>query len=59
MGISKSNCIVFEDILAGIKGAKAGGYMAIGVYDSHTRENQQLMKELSDKFIYDFKEMIA
>lgn len=59
MGISKSNCIVFEDILAGIKGAKAGGYMAIGVYDSHTRENQQLMKELSDKLIYDFKEMIA
>lgn len=55
MGISKSNCIVFEDILVGIKGAKAGGYMAIGVYDSHTRENQQLMKEFSDKFIYDLK----
>lgn len=59
MGIPKYECIVFEDILTGIEGAKSGGYKTVGVYDSNSRENPVLMKEISDKFIYDFKEMIV
>lgn len=59
MNISTEKCIVFEDILAGIKGAKAGGYTTIGVYDVHSCENQEQLKNECNKYICDFKEMIG
>ena len=58
MNMTTDKCIVFEDILAGVKGAKDGEYRTIGVYDSRSIENVEEMKKLSDMYIYDFKEMI-
>lgn len=58
MGVNRENCIVFEDIIQGIMGAKNGGYRTIGVYDEHSVSNQNEIKNLSDMYIQDFKEMI-
>lgn len=58
MNINSEKCIVFEDILAGLKGAKAGNYRTVGVFDKLSRESEELLMENSDKFIYDFREMI-
>lgn len=58
MNIKPEKCLVFEDIIAGIQGAKNGNYRTIGVYDKHSHEDIHILKELSDYFIYDFKECI-
>lgn len=58
MGCANEECVVFEDILAGIKGAKDGGFVAIGVYEDHSSYEHPEMKKLADKFIMDFSEML-
>lgn len=54
MQVSPSECIVYEDILQGIQGAKAGGYRAIGVYDVHSAKDMEQMKAQADGYIMDF-----
>lgn len=54
MQVCPKECIVYEDILQGIQGAKAGGYRAIGVYDSHSVHDMEQMKALADGYIMDF-----
>lgn len=58
MGCANVECMVFEDILAGIKGAKAGGFVAIGVYEKHSLYEHPEIKRLADRFIMDFGEML-
>lgn len=57
MGFENHQCVVFEDILAGIKGAKAGGFLAVGVYDNHSSYEHPEMKRLADRFIMSFEEL--
>lgn len=37
IGTAPAGCVVFEDILAGVRGAKAGGFYTVAVYDRHAR----------------------
>lgn len=57
MGLENGHCVVFEDILAGIKGAKNGGFMAVGVYDEHSSYEHLEMKKVADCFIMSFEEL--
>ncbi len=50
-------CAVFEDICAGISGARAGGFFCVGVYDAHTME-QDILRRSADRYIYDFSELL-
>lgn len=59
MGVRPENCTVYEDILQGIKSAKAAGMTAVGVYDDRTQLNLEKIKEISDRFIMDFSEELA
>lgn len=54
MGLKTYECIVFEDIYQGVKGAKSGGYRTIGVYDKHSINQQLMIKEISDRYILNF-----
>lgn len=58
MKLLPNECIVFEDLLKGIEGAKAGGFKAIGVYDRYCANKKSEFLELADGFIYDFNEMM-
>jgi HAD superfamily hydrolase (TIGR01509 family) len=58
MNIESDKCIVFEDIIQGIKGAKDGGYRTVGVYDEHFDNDKEKIKKICDMYIQDFKEMI-
>lgn len=58
MGFENEECVVFEDILAGIKGAKMGGFTTVGVYETHSMYEHPEMKEMSDRFIMNFGEML-
>lgn len=53
LGLSKEECIVFEDTLNGIKSAKAAGLTCIAI-QSNTAEHQNL--NLADQLFRDFNE---
>ena len=65
MGLSVDECIVFEDITAGVKGAKAAvaeipgrvGFTVVGVYNEASAVIAEEMAELCDYFIPDFTVM--
>lgn len=56
--VEPENCVVFEDILKGIQGAKLGGFTAIGMYDAHSEHEKEEIQKAADKYIYDFQELI-
>ena len=58
IGINPCDCVVFEDILAGIKGAKEGGFYTVGVYDKYSDIDKNKIQELADLYIYNFKELL-
>lgn len=58
LNVKPEKCIVFEDIYVGIKGAKAAGMKAYGVFDKHSQNEKDKIKEISDGYIFDFLEMI-
>jgi len=55
--LSPCRCIVFEDILKAIKGARAAGMKIFGVFDEESSEDTESIKAAADGFIYDFSEM--
>lgn len=58
LGVSPEDCVVFEDILAGIKGAKAANMRAYGVHDLYSEHNREEIEKLADGYIFDFAAMI-
>lgn len=57
-GADVKDCVVFEDLYQGVKGAKDGGFYTIGVYDENSRKDTEKIKNIADKFIYDFSELM-
>ncbi len=53
-----ADCVVFEDILEGVRGAKDGGFYTVGVYDKNARADTEKIKTASDRFIYDYAELL-
>ncbi len=58
LGLSPDECIVFEDLLAGIKGAVRGGFTVCGVYDKHSRRDTHNIKKIADYYINSFDELL-
>ena len=58
LGLYPNECIIFEDILIAINTAKESNFKAIGVYDKSSYNDLDKIKVKSDKFIYDFKELL-
>ncbi|GIM28306.1 haloacid dehalogenase [Clostridium polyendosporum] len=51
LNVEPENCIVFEDILAAIQGAKAAGMKVVGVYDEAAEHQKEEIINLADRFI--------
>lgn len=58
LNIKKENTIVVEDTLMGLKTAHDAGYTTIGVDDSSSRHIESEKRIYSDKYIYNFKEIV-
>lgn len=58
LNLSPSECLVFEDIVQAIKGAKKAEMKVIGVADSRNLDDRDEIISLTDKFITNFNEMI-
>ncbi|KYH34348.1 2-deoxyglucose-6-phosphate phosphatase [Clostridium tepidiprofundi DSM 19306] len=57
LNIAPSECIVFEDILPAIKGAKAAGMKVIGVHDTFSEYQKDMIISHADKYINSFNEL--
>lgn len=58
MGVAPENCIVFEDILEGISGAKKGNFTTCGVYDKSSAKDEYEIKKIADYYIKSFEELL-
>lgn len=58
LNVSPSECLVFEDIVQAIKGAKKAEMKVVGVADSRNIDDRDEIISLTDKFINNFNEMI-
>jgi len=58
MQVSPAECLVFEDLLIGLRGAKSGGFPVVAMYDKYTCKDFAKTKATASKLIYDFSEMI-
>lgn len=55
--VSPKHCLVFEDILPAVKGAKAAGMTVIGVQDSYSEHQKEHIIKTADKYILDYNEL--
>lgn len=58
LGLPPERCAAFEDVPPALRGAKAAGMAAVGVYDAHSAVDQAEMRALADRYIRDFSEMM-
>lgn len=58
LNVSPENCVVFEDIIAAVKGAKLAGMKVIGVYDKASEDQEEILSKTCDKYIYSYNELI-
>ena len=57
-GVSVEECTVFDDSVAACRGAKAAGMKAVGVYDEYFTATVDEMRQVCDRYILSFTEMV-
>lgn len=55
LGLDAQACVVYEDIVEGIKGAKAGGFFAVACLNDHYSHDWDEMREIADEIVEDGK----
>ena len=58
LGVSPSECMVYEDIIAAVEGVKLAGMKVTGVYDEHAKHQIDILKKECDKYIYSYEELL-
>ena len=58
LGVEPSECIVFEDILPAVKGAKLASMKVVGVYDEYSEHQVDEIVKNADHFIYKYEDLI-
>lgn len=58
LGVTSEECIVFEDILPAVMGAKAAGMKVVGVFDEYSEHQKVDIINTADYFINEYKDII-
>lgn len=58
LGVEPQECVVYEDILKGIKGAIKGGFQTCAIYDRTNAADTAELKKTADKYITEWKELL-
>lgn len=58
MGVAPEHCVVFEDIVKGVRGAKAAGMRTVGVYDDTSAAQWPLLQRLADRSVRSLTELV-
>ena len=57
-GVTPAECTVFDDSVAACRGAKAAGMKVVGVYDTYFDATVDEMRQVCDRYILSFEEMM-
>lgn len=57
LSIDPADCVVFEDVPAGIQAGKAAGMTVIAVYDDFSSHMEQEKRQLADRYIDSFLDL--
>lgn len=57
LGVPPEQCVVFEDLLNGIRGAKAAGMKTAAIYDASSAAEQERLHAEADVYYMDFTEV--
>lgn len=57
LGVSPNSCIVFEDILEAVRGAKLANMKVCAVYDKSAEYQRKELSLIADKYINNFRDM--
>lgn len=57
LSVSPSECVVFEDILPAVMGAKAAGMKVVGVHDSYSEYQKKDIMNNADIYINGYREI--
>lgn len=57
LGVNPNECIVFEDILPAVIGAKAAGMKVVGVHDLYSESQKEDIERLADIYIFKYDEL--
>lgn len=58
IALTPKDCAVFEDIIEGIQGAKAGSFTAVACLDKHYAADWEDMKREADFYFSDYRKLI-
>lgn len=58
LSLTPAECVVYEDILEGISGAKAGGFLVCGVYDDSSAHDWPQIMSVADHAITSWHELL-
>jgi HAD superfamily hydrolase (TIGR01509 family) len=59
LNLNPSECLVFEDIVQAVKGAKLAGMTVYAVYDESSKNQREELEKCADKYITSFKQLIV
>lgn len=59
LGCRPDECVVFEDILAGIQGAAQGGFLTVAVHEERCADDRDMLREAADFYIYSYRPLLA
>lgn len=59
LGLKAADCVVYEDILKGVEGARLGGFYVIGVEDVHSSYEKEEIQKEADRYITTFEELMC
>lgn len=57
IGEEKQDCVMFEDALYAMRGARAAGLGVVGIYDDTSAPDEPSIRDVCDRFILSFDEL--
>lgn len=58
LNVSPTDCVVFEDIVQAVKGAKLANMKVVAVFDKSAEYQKEDLIKLADKYIIDYTELL-
>ncbi|MCR5032391.1 MAG: HAD family phosphatase [Lachnospiraceae bacterium] len=58
LGVDPSDCLVFEDLIAGIQAGKSAGMRVVAVDDAYSAYSEEEKKKTADHYLYDYNDLL-